>query len=380
MNVAILGYGTVGKSVVEIINRNFDDIKIKHILVKNLEEGDSELLTTSFDDIINDKEVDVVLEMINGDNPTYSFISRALKSGKNVISSNKLTIATHLEEYVKLAKENNVQIRYEASVGGGIPNIQGIIKASRIDYLDSVLGIMNGTSNYILDHVKKDNESFDVVLQKAIDLGYAEKDPTADIGGFDIQRKIMISSSLAYRGICDLESVWVTGIENVTLEITNKLDEIGYNVKLIGSSIRKENKYYMSVEPTALSKDSTIANVNENYNLIQIKGDTIGTLEFFGQGAGGDPTANAMIQDLLDIKDNRKDNISFDNCLEISKKLDYSNYLVFTSAREIFKDVIIEENNSYIKTKKINSELKEKLMIEARIADEKLFYVRIEGE
>ena len=380
MNVAILGYGTVGKSVVEIINRNFDDIKIKHILVKNLEEGDSELLTTSFDDIINDKEVDVVLEMINGDNPTYSFISRALKSGKNVISSNKLTIATHLEEYVKLAKENNVQIRYEASVGGGIPNIQGIIKASRIDYLDSVLGIMNGTSNYILDHVKKDNESFDVVLQKAIDLGYAEKDPTADIGGFDIQRKIMISSSLAYRGICDLESVWVTGIENVTLEIINKLDEIGYNVKLIGSSIRKENKYYMSVEPTALSKDSTIANVNENYNLIQIKGDTIGTLEFFGQGAGGDPTANAMIQDLLDIKDNRKDNISFDNCLEISKKLDYSNYLVFTSAREIFKDVIIEENNSYIKTKKINSELKEKLMIEARIADEKLFYVRIEGE
>jgi homoserine dehydrogenase len=380
MNVAILGYGTVGKSVVEIINRNFDDINIKYVLVKSLDEGNLEVLTDNYDNIINDDSVDVVLEMINGDNPTYSFITRALKAGKHVISSNKLTIATHLEEYSRLAKENNVQLRYEASVGGGIPNIQGIIKAGRIDYLTSIQGIMNGTGNYILDHVKKDKEDFEVVLQKAIDLGYAEKDPTADIGGYDVQRKIMISSSLAYRGICDLDSVWVTGIENVSLDIINCLDELGYNVKLIGSSIRKDNKYYMSVEPTAYNKESTIANVNENYNLVQIIGDTIGTLEFFGQGAGGDPTANAMVQDLLDIKDNRVDNIVFDTKLEVSKELDNSYYIVFTTALEVFKDVVLEQNDMYIKTKKISSKVKEELAILAKQIDGKFFYVRIEGE
>ena len=319
------------------------------------------------------------MEMINGDNPAYSFITRALKAGKHVISSNKLTIATHLEEYSRLAKENNVQIRYEASVGGGIPNIQGIIKAGRIDYLTSVLGIMNGTGNYILDHIRKDSETFASVLQRAIDLGYAEADPTADIGGFDVQRKIMIASSIAYKGICDLDSVWVYGIEHVTLDIINCLDELGYTVKLIGSSIREDNKYYMSVEPVAFKKSTTIANVNENYNLIQIQGETIGTLEFFGQGAGGAPTANAMVQDLLDIRDNRVDDLSFDAELEVSKELHNCSYYVFTTARDIFSDVAMEETDKYIKTKEISSEVKEELVTAARAADEKFFYVRIEG-
>ena len=360
MNVAILGYGVVGKSVYQIIKTHFPDIKIKYVLVKSMTEGDIPEITTDFQKIINDSTVDVVLEMINGDNPAYHFITSALKSGKHVISSNKLTIASHLAEYVSLAQANQVQIKFEASVGGGIYWIQSLLRAIRIDQISEITGIMNGTSNYILDNIKKQQAEFEVVLQKAIELGYAEKDYSADIDGYDV---------------LSLEQPFVMGIRNITLDIIQYLDLKGFNVKLIGSSYRKDNQYYMSVEPYAINKNLPLATVNDNNNLISLKGTTIGQLDFIGQGAGGNPTANAMVSDLLDISEKRYDNLLFNQKMIFNDELQLFEYYIFTTALNEFQEVAASIEQNVVLTKPITE--KQKNLLIKNSTDSKLFCAKI---
>jgi len=375
MKVAVLGYGTVGKSVVEIITNKFKDIEVKYILVKSLVGNSDSRFVDDFEIIVNDDEVEVVLEMINGDEPTFVFLKAALSAKKHVVSSNKMTIANHLAEYLKLAEENGVQIRFEASVAGGIYWLQSLIKTGRIDQVTKIMGIMNGTSNYILDHIFKEHKSFESILKKASELGYAEQDPSSDIEGYDVLRKIMISSSLAYHTLVDIDSIFISGIQKVKLEYLDHLAKFDYRVKLIGYSELFANSYYACVEPIAFKINDTFASVNDNFNLVALEGDNIGRLEFYGQGAGGNPTACAMIQDLLDIKDNRKDKLDLNNKLKLRKDVGSNRYFIFTKVA--IEDYIESNDGRMYKTRLINHLEKEELITKTREIDPDLFYVRV---
>lgn len=383
MNIAVLGYGTVAKSVIEIIENRFNDVNIKYILVRESRKKTLKNMVSDFDSILNDDSVDVVLEMITNDEPAYSYLTEALKHRKHVISSNKVTVEKHLEEYHRLANENSVAFRYEASVAGGIYWIQSIYKALRIDNIDTIMGVMNGTSNYMLYHMEKDKVDFKEILNKCLELGYAEQDYSADVDGFDVLRKISISSSIAYKGIVDSKKAFTFGIRNVTLEIINEIKENGYKIKLIGYSKIKDNKYFMSVEPWAFPEDSIFANVNENLNCVHLNGDIIGDLDFIGQGAGGNPTANAMIQDLMEIQEKNSVKVDFSQSLQYSKEILQSEYIVFTKNISVFdgyvkEEVLDKENGLYTITLKMIDDLKkEELITEGLKMDPELFYVRV---
>lgn len=339
IKVGILGYGTVGKGVVHLIEERCSNIEIKHILVRSKEECLDDRFTVDFDVLLED--IDVLMEMIVGDSPAYETIVRALNKGVHVITSNKVTVAAHLQEYIDLATKNHVQFRFEASVGGGIPWIESCIKAKRVDQIHSIKGILNGTTNYILDRMTKEKIDFDVCLQEAKRLGYAEADPSADIDGFDVQRKIMISSSLAYESIIPFEEYDCISLRKIKLVDLEFFSKKGYTIKYIGFSKTKGNQMYGSVEPVLMRNDSLFASVDKNNNMIELYGDSIGYLQFVGQGAGQLPTANAMIQDLLDIVEHKANKIKFDMKLNMDKTMCKFTY-VFCANQYQFNDEIIE--------------------------------------
>ncbi len=377
MKVAILGYGTVGAGVVDIIESQFSHITISHILVKDESELKDHRFTKDFTDILNDDEVECVMEMIVGDNPAYRFLTSALKKGKHVITSNKTTVAAHLEEYVQLAKENNCQFRFEASVAGGIPWIASLSKGKRIDEITKIEGIINGTTNYILDHMFKDGCDFQEILQQAQQLGYAEKNPSDDVDGFDVMRKIMISSSLSYESIIALDDIWVFGIRNLTKVIVDYMKENNRVIRLIGQSTRNGERGYLSVEPVAFKATAQMASIDENNNCVAFEGKTIGRLAFSGQGAGKYPTANAMVQDLLDIVDHRKDELSFTNKLIIDKEMDKSSYVVCTKEVQLCSDWIKKIDGNIIETIEMTPLEKENLIKQILEKDEACFYARL---
>ncbi len=381
MKIAILGYGTVGKGVVKILEERFPHFEIVKIVVRLKTECIDERFTTDFYEIFNN-DVDVLMEMIVGDSPTYEYIHYALSKCVHVITSNKATVACHLEEYMKLAKENHCQFRYEASVAGGIPWIQGLIKAKRIDKIERIEGILNGTTNYILDHMLKENKDYNEVLQVAQKLGYAESDPSADVDGMDALRKICISSSLGYNIRVNTDEIDCFGISNVKLNDVKKFKEDGMLIKLMGYSNFENNKFYACVEPVLVSIMSKYASVDENNNAVSLYGNTIGELMFIGQGAGQAPTANAMIQDLLDINDRRYDQeCNFVDC-EINREDVFNNYIFCMNEdnSKIFSDKMdfIEKVHEryYITCKPSTVEEKNKWIKELSELNCEFFYAR----
>lgn len=380
MKVAILGYGTVGKGVVKILQR-FNDIEITHIVVKSKEECLDHRFTTNFEEILLN-DVDVLLEMIIGDHPTYNYLIAALSKGISVITSNKATVAAHLDEYVKIAKDNDCQFRFEASVGGGIPWIQSLIKAKRIDEITEIEGILNGTTNYMLDHMLKECVEYNDILKRAQDLGYAEADPSADVDGIDVVRKLMISASIAFQSIININELWVEGISTIQLKDIQYLKKNKYVVRLVGYAKKVDLEYYACVEPVAITSKSILGSVDENNNYASLTGETIGKLQWVGQGAGQLPTANAMVQDLLDIGSDIKNDIVFNKELSMNKELDKSSYIICTNMlnREVFKHVtkeIEDEDRTYIQTTAITNLEKEELIHIAKENDPTLFYVRL---
>ena len=214
MKIAILGFGTVGSGVYEIA-KNLKNIEVKKVLEKDLSKIN--IATDNYDEIINDKEIELVVECMGGLHPAYEFIMQALKSKKSVVSANKAVIAKYLDEFVSLAKENNVKFIFEASVGGGIPWLVNLERTRRVDEINRVYGIFNGTSNYILDNMYRNEQEFDSTLKTAQELGYAEADPSADIDGYDVTNKVIISSALAYDGFIKNEFPCFT-MRNITKE------------------------------------------------------------------------------------------------------------------------------------------------------------------
>ena len=352
MRIAILGFGTVGSGVYEIA-KTLKNIEVKKVLEKDLSKID--IATDNYDEIINDKEIELVVECMGGLHPAYEFIMQALKSKKSVVSANKAVIAKYLDEFLQAAKENNVEFRFEASVGGGIPCLAGIQKVRRVENIDKFYGIFNGTSNFILDNMYRFENEFFTTLKTAQELGYAEADPSADIDGYDVTNKVIISFALAYDGFIKNEFPCFT-LRDITKEDVSYFRKKGYIAKYIGEAITSGNEYQASVMLNLFPTNALEGNVLSNYNIVTIQSHTMGEVKFYGQGAGKLPTANAIIQDILDIQAN----ISF-NPISIEKKYSYSAKLfkhryVLRSNEELkgeFDKIEKDRNNFYHYTKEI---------------------------
>ena len=352
MRIAILGFGTVGSGVYEIA-KALKNIEVKKVLEKDLNKID--IATDNYDEIINDKEIELVVECMGGLHPAYEFIMQALKSKKSVVSANKAVIAKYLDEFLQAAKENNVEFRFEASVGGGIPCLAGIQKIRRVENIDKFYGIFNGTSNFILDNMYRFENEFFTTLKTAQELGYAEADPSADIDGYDVTNKVIISSALAYDGFIKNEFPCFT-MRNITKEDILYFKKKGLIAKYIGEATTVGNEYEASVMLNLFPTNALEGNVLSNYNIVTVQSHTMGEVKFYGQGAGKLPTANAIIQDILDIQAN----ISF-NPISIEKKYSYSAKLfkhryVLRSNEELkgeFDKIEKDGNNFYHYTKEI---------------------------
>lgn len=306
MNVAILGYGTIGSGVYEIIQKDATvftkRLHVTHVLIRKGKAKTLPIMCDDIDTIVNDPALDLVVETMGGLEPAHTYIMTALQHGKHVVTANKAVVAAYLKDFNECAKENGVKFYYEASTGGGIPCIAGLEKALRIDAVDEIHGIFNGTSNFILDHMQRYGTSFDEVLKEAQQLGYAEADPSADIDGYDICNKLRIFSSIAFDYHVP-DSFPVFGIRNITKEDVKFFKSMNMAVRFIAKTKRKNNRYSCVVEPILFKETELEANTQDNYNLVSMHGDTIGDLKFYGQGAGKLATANAIVQDAIDILD-----------------------------------------------------------------------------
>ena len=302
MHIGLLGFGVVGGGVWALCAPR-DDLNVKRVLLRSPKEGlPEEVVTFNADDILNDPEIDTVVEVMGGLHPAYEYVSAALAQGKNVVTANKALIAAYYTELTALAREKGAALRCTAAVGGGIPWLVNLERCKRLDRVVSVGGIMNGTSNFIMDAMHASPVSFPDILKKARDLGYAEADPSADIDGLDIQRKLILSANVAFGVSLREADVPVFGIRNVRKADIARFQAHGCTCKLIAAAEQKGGSIRAYVEPTLLSHDALEAAVPANFNLISMEGDRMGVQSFFGQGAGRYPTAYNVVQDLVDIR------------------------------------------------------------------------------
>lgn len=311
VNIALLGHGVVGSGVVEVLTQNFESItkrakeriEIKYILDKR-EFNDSkfaEKFTKNYSDILNDDDVKIVVEVMGGLSPAYEYVKEALLKGKSVVTSNKELVAEKGHDLLKIANEKNCNFLFEASVGGGIPIILPIHQCLAANEVIEIAGILNGTTNFILTKMIHDNVSFNEALKMAQELGYAERDPSADIDGDDACRKICILASLAYGKHVYPENVHVVGIRDIDIKDVKYAKEYDCVIKLIGR-VKKLNdgKLEIEVEPMLISNNSQLAGVEDVFNGILVRGDSTGDVVFYGKGAGKLPTASAVVADIIE--------------------------------------------------------------------------------
>ena len=313
VKIGLIGTGTVGGGCIDIINNHKDDFKrhlgidIELVRVCSLDRAEAEahgvghLFTSDFNDIINDPDINLVIELIGGTGVAHTIVCNALKAGKNVVTANKALMATSGEEIFHLADEAGVEIAFEASVGGGIPIIDPLKHSLISNEVSSVLGIVNGTTNYMLTRMDEDGMPYDEVLAEAQAKGFAEADPTADVDGFDAAAKIAILASIAFNSRVVLDDVHTEGIRNVQPLDLATAHDMGYVVKLLAIAHRTENGIDVRVHPTMIPEEHQMAKVNGVYNAIYVTGDAVGETMFFGEGAGAGPAASAVMGDVLDV-------------------------------------------------------------------------------
>ena len=311
INIAILGFGVVGGGVAELITKNNeqvealggDKINIKHIL--DLREfpdspfGDR--VTHDFSVIENDPEVDCVIEVMGGSHPAYEYTIAAIKAGKHVISSNKEVVANFGDEFLALAEKIGVCYKFEAAVGGGIPVIAPLISFVTHNKIREVRGILNGTTNYILTKMFSFGADFDESLKDAQDKGYAERNPDADILGTDAARKITILTSLVTGGLADVNGVHTEGITKIRKMDVQNAEKLGMKIKLLGRCIIGDDGAYVMVAPFMISEDEPLSGVSGVFNAVEVMGDPINRIMFYGPGAGAGPTASAVVGDLMQV-------------------------------------------------------------------------------
>ena len=306
LKIALLGYGVVGGGVHEYCKTR-GDLEVVHVLVRRGRPELGALATADFDTILSDPVVDTVVEVMGGVHPAYEYVSAALKAGKNVVTANKALVAACYENLLALAKKNGVAFRCTAAVGGGIPWLTNLERCKRLDTITDVGGIMNGTTNFILSRMHGEGADFGDVLARAQALGYAEADPTADIDGYDIRRKLAISANVAFDVCLNEETIPTFGIRTITGADMAAFQRRGFTCKLLAKALRTEQGITAYVEPALVTADALEAAVGENNNLISYTGENMGRHGFYGQGAGRFPTAGNVVQDCLDIAAGVKD-------------------------------------------------------------------------
>ena len=317
--IAVLGYGTVGSGVVEVLDTNEESIakkagqpvEIKSVLDLRDFPGDpiQEKIVHDIDLIINDEEIDIVVEVMGGIEPAFTFVKRALEAGKSVCTSNKALVAAHGPELLAMAKERNLNFMFEASVGGGIPIIRPLNQSLTADEISNITGILNGTTNYILTKMSREGSSYEEVLKEAQELGYAERNPEADVEGYDACRKIAILTSLAFGSTVKFEEIYTEGITHITTKDFAYADKLGCVVKLLATSCKKDGKVYAMTAPFMIDSTHPLYNVNDVLNGIYVKGNVIGDVMFFGAGAGKLPTASAVVADVVDCVKHKGKNV-----------------------------------------------------------------------
>ncbi|MDD5948384.1 MAG: homoserine dehydrogenase [Lachnospiraceae bacterium] len=326
VNIAVLGYGTVGSGVVEVFNTNQEsinkragqDINIKYVLDLRDFEGDpvQQKIVHDYNIILNDDDIQIVVEVMGGVEPAYTFVKSALEKGKSVCTSNKELVARHGAELLEIAKQNHINFLFEASVGGGIPIIRPLNNSLTADEITDIKGILNGTTNYILSKMSREGLDFETVLKDAQEKGYAERNPEADVEGFDACRKIAILSSLAYGMQVDFEDILTEGITNITKADIAYAKKLKSGIKLIGSSKKVGENIYAIVAPMMLPESHPLMGVNDVFNAIFVKGNVLGDVMFYGQGAGKLPTASAVVSDVVDAVKHLGTNIMSIWCTE----------------------------------------------------------------
>ena len=319
IKIAILGYGTIGSGVVEVLRTNREsiakragsEIGVKYILDLRDFPGDpmQEKVVHDYEVIANDPEVQVVVEAMGGVEPAYTFVKRALLAGKNVTTSNKALVAKHGAELIAIAKEQSINFLFEASVGGGIPIIRPLNSSLTADEIEEITGILNGTTNYMLSKMTFEGLEFDDVLKDAQSRGYAEADPTADIEGYDACRKIAILTSLVCGQQVDFEEIYTEGITKITATDIKYAKAMGRVIKLLATSRKTLDGYYAMVAPYMLSQQHPLYSVNDVFNAIFVHGNVLGDAMFYGSGAGKLPTASAVVADIVDIAKHLHKNI-----------------------------------------------------------------------
>lgn len=346
MNVAVMGYGTIGSGVVEVLTENADvitsrvgfPIEVKKVLDLRDFSKDPLIgtkLTADYKEIVNDPDIDIVVETMGGVEPAYTFVKEMLLAGKHVTTSNKALVAAKGAELMQIAKDKKVSFTFEASVGGGIPIIRPMFESMAGDVIDLIEGIVNGTTNFILTKMSQENMEFDAALELAQKNGFAEADPTNDIDGFDATRKIAILTSIASGHTVDFEEIDTVGIRNISSADIKYAAKMNRDIKLIARASRKGDSYVIRVAPYLMDRSHPLSFVSGVFNAIFVRGNMLGDSMFYGSGAGKLPTASAVVGDVIDMARNVEKNTL---CLWDDKKL-------------AIADASSEESHFFIRTK-----------------------------
>lgn len=391
--VAIMGYGTVGGGVYDIIktnserlcrNANGESVEVKHILdIRDFDDHpEKELFTKDFNDILNDDEVSVVAEVMGGLHPAYEFTKSLLESGKSVVTSNKELVATYGTELLEIARGKNVNYLFEASVGGGIPIIRPMHQCLTANNILKIAGILNGTTNYILDQMIRKGKTFDVALKDAQNNGFAERNPAADIEGHDACRKIAILASLASGKMIDYNDIDTDGMTEISLDDVRYASAMDSVIKLIGyAEFNEDGKVYSIVSPMVIKNNSPLAGVDGVFNAIMVTGDCVGDVMFYGKGAGKLPTASAVVADVVDaVKHSERSKKIFwekpaENIMADKNSKKFSYFVRTTDSAENvqkifgkceFVDNIIDNEAAFVTSPLTKAEIEEKL---AKLSD-----------
>ena len=319
--IAVLGYGTVGSGVYEVLRTNREviaqrageELEVKYVLDLRDFPGDpvQEVITHDFEEIVNDEEVQIVVEVMGGIEPAYTFVKRSLLAGKNVATSNKALVAKHGAELIRVAKEQNVNFFYEPSVGGGIPILRSLYESLTGDVIEEIVGILNGTTNYMMTKMFYEGAGYDDVLKEAQDNGFAERNPEADVEGYDACRKIAILASIISGKQVDFEDLYCEGITKVTVEDMQYAKVMGRTVKLLATCKRHGETLSAMVSPCLLSQDHPLFSVNGVFNSVFVHGNMLGDAMFYGSGAGKLPTASAVVGDVVEAVKNIGRNLGY---------------------------------------------------------------------
>ena len=368
--IAILGYGTVGTGLVELLDKNnLKDTSISSILVKNKDKHKNKkyfnLVTDDIDQVFNSPS-EIFIEVMGGIHPAYEYVKKALKNNKHVITANKDLIAEHGRELISLAKENHVYLNFEASVGGGIPILKPLIESLCGNKISKITAILNGTTNFILTKMYNENMDYDEALRLAQDLGFAESDPTSDVEGLDSARKLSILSTIAFKKLIKWNDIFIEGISDLKKEDFIFAKSINCCIKLLAVSSYENDKVMACVKPMFVPLSNSISQVEDEFNTINLYGDAVGDLNLYGKGAGMLPTASSVYSDLLDIINHNNRLLEFSN-----------NSAIVESPKNFYNEIIVKlprSNKTYIL--EFNKLFNKNIVQESEFEDFNIFYLK----